>query len=141
MSERGPYSRKVLEPPAILKELGNCSNGKADTSIFYPVEGFSYQKGMVQFCSTCPVRRECGEWAVEASEYGLWGGMTDEDRQIVRRHRRLGPKPWPTGLEHGGPKKYGFTAHLKQGELPCDECHEGWTSNYPRMVVNIKGNK
>ena len=46
-------------------------------------------------CSGCPVIRECAEHALAAREpYGVWGGMTEDDRQAgyvgaESRRRRL----------------------------------------------------
>lgn len=41
-------------------------------------------------CAGCPVRVQCGEWALERREpYGVWGGMTeDERRKILHRAAR-----------------------------------------------------
>ncbi|MGC5583807.1 WhiB family transcriptional regulator [Ornithinimicrobium sp. W1665] len=39
-------------------------------------------------CEQCPVLRECREHALAVHEpYGVWGGMTEEERDEV--HRRL----------------------------------------------------
>ena len=39
-------------------------------------------------CEQCPVLRECREHALAVHEpYGIWGGMTEEERDEV--HRRL----------------------------------------------------
>jgi WhiB family redox-sensing transcriptional regulator len=38
-------------------------------------------------CATCPVQRECLDYALEARErFGIWGGKTEKQRrQILRR--------------------------------------------------------
>ena len=41
-------------------------------------------------CGTCPVRRECAEHAAMVGEmYGVWGGITEEEREpaLHGRHR------------------------------------------------------
>lgn len=39
-------------------------------------------------CWACPVRRACLEWAVAAREpHGIWGGMTEQERALLRRRR------------------------------------------------------
>jgi WhiB family redox-sensing transcriptional regulator len=39
-------------------------------------------------CETCPVRRECLEYALaDNSLIGLWGGTTDTERRMIRRSR------------------------------------------------------
>lgn len=35
-------------------------------------------------CARCPVRIECGTWAIEHNEHGIWGGLTDEQRRQIR---------------------------------------------------------
>lgn len=38
-------------------------------------------------CRTCPVRQECGDWAVVTrQDHGVWGGSTAEE--LRRRWRR-----------------------------------------------------
>ncbi len=39
-------------------------------------------------CRRCPFRRECLSWAVEADEWGVWGGMTQTDRRRVAKKLR-----------------------------------------------------
>ena len=39
-----------------------------------------------ELCDTCPVRRECLEFALaDESLTGLWGGTTDMERRLMRR--------------------------------------------------------
>ena len=41
-------------------------------------------------CGTCPVRRECANHAADVGElYGVWGGVTEEEREpaLHGRHR------------------------------------------------------
>lgn len=40
-------------------------------------------------CSTCPLLVECREWGVKHEEYGWWGGLSGEERRMVRRRRGL----------------------------------------------------
>jgi WhiB family redox-sensing transcriptional regulator len=36
-------------------------------------------------CSTCPVRVQCLNYAIEANEeYGIWGGMTTKERRGLK---------------------------------------------------------
>ena len=42
-------------------------------------------------CQQCPVIRECGEHALAVQEpYGIWGGMTEEEREAIYRERAAG---------------------------------------------------
>lgn len=37
-------------------------------------------------CRRCPVMAECLRWALQTGqEYGIWGGLTEEERRIMRR--------------------------------------------------------
>lgn len=38
-------------------------------------------------CSSCPVRTQCRQWALEAgsSLAGTWGGLSEKERRAVRR--------------------------------------------------------
>ena len=41
-----------------------------------------------ELCATCPVRRECLDFALaDGSLTGLWGGTTDTERRQIRRRR------------------------------------------------------
>lgn len=52
------------------------------------------EKRAREICADCPVKRECGEYALSKPEkYGIYGGMTEDKRQSERRRRqRQAPK-------------------------------------------------
>ena len=39
-------------------------------------------------CATCEDRIECGTWAIENEEVGIWGGMTRRERDHIKRQIR-----------------------------------------------------
>lgn len=39
------------------------------------------EQAAIAVCRTCPVRKECLDYAVEHDEAGIWGGTTEQDRQ------------------------------------------------------------
>ena len=48
---------------------------------------FDY-RSVREICESCPVRRECLEFALrDESITGLWGGTTDTERRLIRRLR------------------------------------------------------
>jgi Transcription factor WhiB len=44
-------------------------------------------------CDACAVRQECGSHAAVAREFGVWGGLTEAEREYVVRSK---PGPPPT---------------------------------------------
>jgi len=57
-------------------------------------------------CASCSVRLECADYAIRAREpYGVWGGLTEEDREHI--YRRLDSQNYPRnrgeGLRAAGP--------------------------------------
>ena len=56
-------------------------------------------------CAHCRVRLECADYAIRAREpYGVWGGLSEEDRERI--YRRLDSRHYPRrqgeGLRAGG---------------------------------------
>lgn len=43
-------------------------------------------------CNLCPHRIECAEWGIENEYYGIWGGLTERQRQSIRRQRNISLK-------------------------------------------------
>ncbi|WP_353361199.1 WhiB family transcriptional regulator [Mycobacterium sp.] len=86
---------------------GPCRGG--DAPIFFPRSGS--RRGGTEapakaVCETCPVIRQCRQYAIDAAEpYGIWGGLTPLERALLtphstdradptrRDHRRSTPKP------------------------------------------------
>jgi len=47
-----------------------------------------------QICRSCPVRLACLEWAIDVgADHGIWGGLSEQERQSLRRRRRSGRHP------------------------------------------------
>lgn len=42
-------------------------------------------------CRSCPVQAKCLDYAIVNNEVGIWGGTTDQERRLLRRH-------WNTGI-------------------------------------------
>jgi WhiB family redox-sensing transcriptional regulator len=64
-----------------------------DPALFFPagttgqaVADIAWAKGI---CAACPVRLACLEYAVATDQqYGVWGGMTEDERRSTRRANR-----------------------------------------------------
>lgn len=40
-------------------------------------------------CGTCPVVQECLDYALRTGQdHGIWGGMTEDERRVLRRRRK-----------------------------------------------------
>jgi WhiB family redox-sensing transcriptional regulator len=61
----------------------NCRGVDAD--LFFPVPGETSSQAKA-VCAGCEVRAECLDYALRHDlRYGVWGGLTKEDRKAVRR--------------------------------------------------------
>jgi WhiB family redox-sensing transcriptional regulator len=67
------------------RRLAACRS--ADPDLFFPVSGGGWA-GQVEkakaLCGACPVRRRCLQYAISGDEaYGVWGGLTGDERRRV----------------------------------------------------------
>ncbi len=63
-----------------------CRDSDPDLWFIDGVEemGVSYRFAVKQ-CNTCPLMKECADYAINNDElYGIWGGLTAKDRQKMR---------------------------------------------------------
>lgn len=68
---------------------------QVDPEIFFPDKSGSARQAKA-ICATCPVQTRCLEFALERNErYGVFGGMTERERQELK-------KPRPVGLCRNG---------------------------------------
>ena len=42
-----------------------------------------------KICHSCVHKVECAEWGTQHEVHGLWGGLTPQDREKVRRNRKI----------------------------------------------------
>jgi WhiB family redox-sensing transcriptional regulator len=45
-----------------------------------------------KICADCPVRLECLEHGMTHDEYGVWGGLTANERRVLKRNQRASLK-------------------------------------------------
>lgn len=50
-----------------------------------------------QICSGCEVKEPCLQYALENESHGIWGGMSETERQYRRLELGIEYKPWETG--------------------------------------------
>ena len=56
-----------------------------DPDLFYPSSGESHAMA-VEVCASCPVREQCRDYGM-AEDHGIWGGLSERERQRVRNRR------------------------------------------------------
>lgn len=64
-----------------------------DPELFFPVgttgPAIEQTARAIGICNGCSVRAECLEWALDTcQDAGVWGGLGEEDRRVIRRARR-----------------------------------------------------
>ena len=58
---------------------------QTDPEAFFPEKGGSTREAK-RVCSSCEVKVECLEYALENDErFGIWGGLSEDERRDVRR--------------------------------------------------------
>ena len=69
------------------QEMAGCA-GMA-TELFFPVSPTRMPRAVRAACRSCPVLAECRAMALSGPEiFGIWGGMTEDDRRLERRRER-----------------------------------------------------
>ena len=72
------------------KDDGLCVD--YDTSMFfekYEEGSIEFKNNIDQFCLNCPVLKTCFAVGVSGKEYGIWGGITANQRRDIRRRRGI----------------------------------------------------
>lgn len=90
-----------------------------DPEVFFPdpsdLRGIATARS---YCKRCPVSAECLQASLDLdARYGIWGGLTPEERGYRERHARPGPPRSATCPSHSAYKR-----HLADGDPPCDQC-------------------
>ena len=87
-----PRRRPAKDKPArVYSWQDDAECRKADPSLFVIELGSSAEPAR-EVCRRCPVRSDCLEFALLHRERGgVWGGMTQEERDAegIRRRRRV----------------------------------------------------
>jgi len=64
-----------------------------DPDLFFPIgstgDAVPQIAAAKSICRTCPVLVKCLDFALESrQDYGIWGGMTEDERRSLRRSRQ-----------------------------------------------------
>ena len=58
-----------------------------DPDVFFPSHGAPGTKAR-KICTVCAVREQCLDYAVAADEFGIWGGLDQQERRNLRKRRQ-----------------------------------------------------
>ena len=73
--------------PAGWQEKALCA--QTDPEAFFPEKGGSTREAK-RVCSSCEVRAECLEYALENDErFGIWGGLSERERRRMSRSQAM----------------------------------------------------
>jgi WhiB family redox-sensing transcriptional regulator len=99
VAERDPVAAEVLSrdtDPLAWQDSALCT--QTDPDAFFVEPEFvneAYTKPTLRaiatarkICFACPVRAECGEYAIDGGLwYGIFGGLTQQERRVILRQR------------------------------------------------------
>lgn len=76
-------AQEVLLLDQDWRALAKCA--QTDPDLWFAV-GAREHKLAKRICRSCPVRRDCLSYAMDAPiDHGIWGGMTERERKRYRR--------------------------------------------------------
>jgi len=75
---------------------------QADPEAWFPEKGVSPASAK-RVCRHCPIRRECLDWALATDQrFGVWGGLSERDRRLVKRRGAESATPGPESAGQTG---------------------------------------
>ena len=77
----------ILEMTTPNWRLARCKGAARD--LFFPGDDEMPSPRALAMCLRCPIKEACLEWAITHHEFGIWGGLTDAQRDaITGNHHR-----------------------------------------------------
>lgn len=82
---------RIFDSNTEWMQYGLC---KGHTNIFFPARGQNKKfKLAKKICESCPVKKQCLDFALENEEmHGVWGATSERTRRVMRRNIRNGIK-------------------------------------------------
>jgi hypothetical protein len=67
---------------------------EVDGEYWYPEDLFGPGKNesialAKRICGNCRHRTECAEWGINFERFGMWGGLTANQRRVIRKKRGI----------------------------------------------------
>ena len=81
-----PKVRRIAEDESDqLSWQADSLCAQTDPEAFFPEKGGSTREAK-RICSTCEVKSQCLEYALQNDErFGIWGGLSERERRKVRK--------------------------------------------------------
>lgn len=77
--------RTDVDDDNALSWQGDALCAQTDPEAFFPEKGGSTRDAK-KICTSCEVRSECLEYALQNDErFGIWGGLSERERRKLRR--------------------------------------------------------
>lgn len=70
------------------REFENPLCAQVDGDAWFPEKGDNIVAAQ-KICFKCPHRTECAEWGIKHESFGIWGGLSANDRRKIRRKRNI----------------------------------------------------
>jgi len=90
-TERSVRPLPISMPAPVASALGEW-NGRGlcvgeDPEVFFPPHGDPGTDAR-ETCAACRVRGDCLNYATETDEFGIWGGLDQQERRNLKRKQR-----------------------------------------------------
>jgi WhiB family transcriptional regulator, redox-sensing transcriptional regulator len=87
----------IKSMPSLRPWIRRARCASSTSADFFPPHGKADAAKAV--CAACPVRQECLEHAMAVpEESGVWGGLDEDERKTLARHRRRSPSTGSAAL-------------------------------------------
>ena len=70
------------------REFENPLCAQVDGDVWFPEKGGNIVAAQ-SICHKCPHRTECAEWGIKHESHGIWGGLSANDRRLIRRKKNI----------------------------------------------------
>ena len=70
------------------REFENPLCAQVGGDIWFPEKGDNCQEAKA-ICNGCSHRTECAEWGIKHELHGIWGGLSGNERRLIRRKKNI----------------------------------------------------
>ena len=77
-----------LNPPTFHPWMDKAKCAEVGGDAWFPDIGGDGGKAQIEICNTCPAKRQCLEFGMNAANlgYGIYGGKTPRQRKAIRNN-------------------------------------------------------